>query len=95
MTADAGRDRAATTACPPDDWVDKPVDTDRLAQILDRAVVHEANRHPHILHVDDDPYVLEVVARPLGTTASVTSVDSLESACEALAAQRSTSPCST
>jgi PAS domain S-box-containing protein len=88
MTADAGRDRAATTACPPDDWVDKPVDTDRLAQILDRAVVHEANRHPHILHVDDNPNVLEAVARALGATATVTSVDSIESAREALAVQR-------
>ena len=87
MTGDVVRDRAATTLCPPDDWVDKPVDTDRLARVLDRAVVREANGHPHILHVDDDPYVLEVVARALGTTATVTSVNSLEGARKALAAQ--------
>ncbi|HEY4403631.1 MAG TPA: PAS domain S-box protein [Xanthobacteraceae bacterium] len=88
MTADAARDCAATALCPPDDWVNKPVDTDRLAQIIDRAVVREVNGHPQILHVDDDPHVLKAVARALGTTATVTSVDSLESARKALAARQ-------
>jgi PAS domain S-box-containing protein len=87
MTADADRDREATRSCPPDDWVHKPVDTDRLAQVLDRATVREASRQPHILHVDDDPYVLEVVARALGNTATVTSVESIERARQALATQ--------
>jgi PAS domain S-box-containing protein len=86
MTADADRDREATTLCPPDDWVDKPVDTDRLAQILDRAAVREADGQPRILHVDDDPCVLEVVARALGDTASVTSVGSVDAARQQLAA---------
>jgi PAS domain S-box-containing protein len=69
MTADAGRDRDAPSA--PDDWLDKPVDTDRLAQILDRVVVCDANGRPHIPHVDDDPEVLEAGARTLGTIANV------------------------
>jgi CheY-like chemotaxis protein/anti-sigma regulatory factor (Ser/Thr protein kinase) len=86
LTADAGRERAAPTPSNPDDWVDKPVDIDRLAQILGRTVVREANGRPHILHVDDDPEVLEVVARALGTTANVLSVDSIEEARRALAA---------
>jgi PAS domain S-box-containing protein len=87
MTADAGRDREACASSLPDDWVEKPVDTDRLAQILDRAAVREADGHPRILHVDDDPYVLEVVARALGDTASVTSVGSVEAARQVLAAR--------
>ena len=86
MTANTDRDREATTSSPPDDWVEKPVDTDRLAQILDRAAVREADGHPRILHVDDDPYVLEVVARALGDTASVTSVGSVDAARQELAA---------
>jgi PAS domain S-box-containing protein len=86
MTANPDRDREATTTSPPDDWVGKPVDTDRLAQILDRAAVREADGHPRILHVDDDPYVLEAVARALGDTASMTSVGSVEAARQQLAA---------
>ena len=86
MTSGAGREHAAPTSSEPDGWLDKPVDIDRLAQILDRTVVREANGRPHILHVDDDPEVLEVVARALGTTANVLSVDSIEAARRALAA---------
>jgi PAS domain S-box-containing protein len=86
LTADAGRERAAPTPSKPDDWLDKPVDIDRLAQILGRTAVREAKERPHILHVDDDPEVLEVVARALGTTANVLSVDSIEEARRALTA---------
>jgi DNA-binding response OmpR family regulator len=85
MTNDARRDRANPNGAGPDDWVEKPVDTDRLAQILDHVVVREANGHPHILHIDDDPYVLELVARAIGPTATVISVDSIEAARRALA----------
>jgi PAS domain S-box-containing protein len=85
MTADVRRDQDTLTAAEVDDWVDKPVDIDRLAQILDRAVVREAKGRPQVLHVDDDPAVLEVVARALATTADVTSVDSIEQARRALA----------
>jgi PAS domain S-box-containing protein len=84
MTADARRDQDALTSPRLDGCVDKPVDIDRLAQALDRVVVREANGRPHILHVDDDPDVLEVVAQALGTTANVMSVDSIEDARRAL-----------
>jgi DNA-binding response OmpR family regulator len=88
MTQDARRDRAAPNPSGPDEWVEKPVDTDRLAQILDQVVRREANEHPHILHIDDDPYVLELVARAIGPTATVISVDSMEAARRALAVHR-------
>jgi CheY-like chemotaxis protein len=71
MTGDTGRDRDVPTPSAPDDWLDKPVDIDRLAQILDRVVVCDANGRPHILHLDDDPDVREVVPQALGTTAEV------------------------
>jgi PAS domain S-box-containing protein len=87
MTADARRDREALTSSELDSWVDKPVDIDRLAQVLDRVMAGAANGRPHILHVDDDPEVLEVVAQALGATADVMSVDSIEGARRALAAR--------
>jgi PAS domain S-box-containing protein len=60
--------------------VQKPVDVDRLAQILDAAIVRDANGRPQILHVDDDRDVLEIVAQTLDSTANVVSVDSIEEA---------------
>ncbi len=60
-------------------------DPDRLAQILDRVLPRKANGRAHILHVDDDPAVLEVVALALAATADVLSVNSLDDARRALA----------
>jgi PAS domain S-box-containing protein len=87
LTADARRDQDALRSAELDGWVDKPVNIDRLAQILDRAASREANGQLHILHVDDDPYVREVVKRALGTSATIMSVGSIEAARQALAAQ--------
>jgi DNA-binding response OmpR family regulator len=86
LATDAQRDHDAVTSHDLDGWVDKPVDTDRLAQILDRAMVQLANGQPQVLHVDDDHNVLDVVARALGGTAKVISVDSIDEARRALAA---------
>ena len=47
--------------------VEKPVDVDRLARILERTVARGVNGRPRILHVDDDPQVLELVARALAS----------------------------
>lgn len=60
--------------------VPKPIDVDRLAQILERAIVRDGNHRPLILHVDDDPGMLELVATALHSTANVISFDSLEAA---------------
>jgi PAS domain S-box-containing protein len=66
------------------DLIEKPVNIDHLAQILDGAVAREPNGRPHILHVDDDGDVLDLVAEILRPTASVTSVASVEEARRAL-----------
>jgi PAS domain S-box-containing protein len=66
--------------------IEKPVDVDRLAQILDRAIVRDANGRPQILHVDDDPDVLELVESALGSIARVVSAGSIEEAHRALSA---------
>jgi len=66
------------------DWIEKPVNIDYLAQILDGAVAREPNGRPHILHVDDDGDILDLVAEILRPTASVTSVASVEEGRRAL-----------
>jgi CheY-like chemotaxis protein len=64
--------------------VQRPVDVDRLAQILDRAIVRDSNGRAWILHVDDDQDVLEMVAETPNSTAGVVSVSSIEDARYAL-----------
>jgi len=87
MTADGGQHGDALNLSDMEglDWLDKPVDVDRLAQLLDRVALSHANGRPRILHVDDDPEVLEAVTRSLEAIATVTSVSSLAQARRALA----------
>lgn len=68
------------------EWMHKPVDADRLAQVLDRAILRRGDNRPIVLHVDDDHDMLEIVAQTLETTANVISADSMESARNALLA---------
>jgi PAS domain S-box-containing protein len=89
MAADGGLEKSSAevgqlnvTECLP-----KPVDVDRLAQILDRAIVRDGNGRPRILHLDDDQDMLEIVAQTLDPTANVVSVDSIEQARYALLMQ--------
>jgi len=62
------------------EWLSKPIDFARLTRILLAATSRTPRRRPLILHVDDDPDVLALVARELGTMADVISADSIESA---------------
>src|SRR5208282_1660841 len=83
ISADAGWDKGGgldTSHLNVLECIQKPVDVDRVAQILDRAIVRDANGRPQIMHVDDDQDVLEIVAQTLDSTASVVSVDSIEQA---------------
>lgn len=66
-------------------WVDKPVDAARLGRMLDEVRTRGANGRPRILHVDDDPGVLDLVAHALEPVGFVKSVKSLEEARQALA----------
>jgi PAS domain S-box-containing protein len=87
MTADVGQQSDGLNLSELEglECLDKPVDVDRLAQLLDRVALPHANGRPHILHVDDDPEVLEAVGRALGAAAAVTSVSSLADARRVLA----------
>jgi len=68
------------------DCVEKPVNIERLVQILDHTIAHDPQTRPQILHVDDDHDVLDLVAQQLTAFASVVSVDSIEEARYALMA---------
>jgi PAS domain S-box-containing protein len=70
------------------DWLKQPVDVDRLTQVLDRSIVRNSNKRPHVLHIGEDPGVLNSVAQALGGSAAVVSAESVEKAREALAANR-------
>ena len=86
MSADAGppHDDPRWSQLDVLDWLPKPIDLDRLAQILDRAVAGHTHTRPTILHVDDDADILELVGEALRATADVVSVDTIEKARRAL-----------
>jgi signal transduction histidine kinase len=62
------------------DWLNKPVDFDRLLRLLANPAVPDPNRRPRILHVDEN----HTVARALSEIADVVTVNSLEAAQNAL-----------
>jgi signal transduction histidine kinase/DNA-binding response OmpR family regulator len=70
------------------DWLDTPIDVARLVRVLDRSIAGNGNTRPRILHVDSDPELLRAVADALGAKAEVMSVDSIDKARRALAANR-------
>jgi PAS domain S-box-containing protein len=62
------------------DWLDKPLDPDRLRQAIGRAVSHAAADRPTLLHIEDDPDVQEVTAMALADQGRVLSAASLAAA---------------
>ena len=67
------------------DWLNKPIDFERLTAILLASLSPGPRLRPRILHVDDDRDILAAVGRELGTMADVVSVDSAEGALRILA----------
>jgi PAS domain S-box-containing protein len=75
-----GRDDKRSSTLNVLDWLEKPVDTDRLLRVLNRPIVRDHYVRPRILHLDDDRDVLRLVAQALGSTAEVVSVESIDEA---------------
>jgi DNA-binding response OmpR family regulator len=71
-----GRDDLRSSKLNVLDWLNKPVDFDRLVRLLADPAVREANRRPRILHVDED----NDVARALSDIGDVVTVKSIEQA---------------
>lgn len=70
------------------DWLQKPIDANRLSNCLRTAMRMSANARPRILHVEDDDDILSVVARMVGGGALVVPARTLEEAIDWLTRER-------
>ena len=67
------------------DWMEKPVDVERLRRAVSEALSRSADRQPLILHVDDDHDILQVTSEAISPLGEVISVTSLAAARASLA----------
>ncbi|HYE43686.1 MAG TPA: response regulator [Caulobacteraceae bacterium] len=67
------------------DWMEKPVDPDRLTELVRSALDRVSGESRMILHVDDDRDIREVVATALSDFGEVVSADGLQDAREIIA----------
>jgi PAS domain S-box-containing protein len=79
-TADARRRQLNAGFMPVLDWLNKPIDRERLVADVRHAVHLRAGIRPRILHVEDDTDLAAVIARLLGPDVEVIHVSDLESA---------------
>ena len=85
--ADQGRRQLDGEAVWVTDWLQKPIDQQRLVNAVSMATQHSTHAKPQILHVEDDADVVQVVAAILHEMAEVTSALNLMRARELLAQQ--------
>jgi DNA-binding response OmpR family regulator len=67
------------------DWLSKPLEVPRLLRTLRRSITRNGSTPLRVLHLDDDPDVLGIVAQALNGEAQVVSVATVEGARRALA----------
>jgi PAS domain S-box-containing protein len=70
------------------DWINKPIDHSRLIQAVREAVLQAPGRTPRILHVEDDPDIVQVVAAILKDTATLECAPTLDEATRKVLAAR-------
>jgi len=70
------------------DWLDKPIDVARLAHVLDRPIARKGSARPRVLYVDPDRQMHRAIAKALNSKVELMSVDSIDKARRALAANR-------
>ncbi len=82
VSADAqqGRNEFSGSGFSVVDWLDKPIDCQRLLTALRQASVDKYNHQPRILHVEDDLDVLQVVATILQNLAEIVPAPNLRTA---------------
>lgn len=66
------------------DWLEKPIDEERLLQAVSRAVKSGPRKGRRVLHVEDDPDIARIVRVMLEGVADIDLADSLEAARERL-----------
>lgn len=85
VSADVARGRARGRSLEVVDWLEKPFDQGRLRATITAVLDRSGRRAPNILHVDDDPDILQVTAETLRGVAEITSAVSLSQARRILA----------
>lgn len=70
------------------DWLEKPVDPERLHAALAKIVARKVDRRPRVLHVEDDDGVLEVMSEGLGSDVSITFARTVREARDAISNHR-------
>lgn len=80
MSAEKGRSELNGDAVQVIDWISKPIDPTRLLNAVKQAVARAPSRPARILHVEDDPDILEVVSVILGNIAQLDRATTLSTA---------------
>jgi len=62
------------------DWLEKPINQERLSEGLHRAVASSSNGNARILHVEDDPDILQVVSVLISDVAEIVPAKTLSKA---------------
>jgi PAS domain S-box-containing protein len=78
--AERGRESAGAGALNVVDWMDKPVELERLRRAVHAALGPTPMRRPVVLHVEDDHDILQVTASALSGCGEIVPVDSLAAA---------------
>ena len=77
VIAKEARNDVSTSAMGIVDWLDKPIDQDRLLAAVQQAVRSRTNGKPGVLYVEDDPDLVEVVRTLLGDEVDLVSAGTL------------------
>lgn len=89
VSGDPGRrDEPEVRAVEGVDWLQKPIELDRMTELVRAAVARSGGAGPLILHVDDDRDIRELVAESLAPLGEVVSAESLAQARAVLAERR-------
>lgn len=86
ISSDVGRGRARGRSLEVLDWLEKPFDQSRIHNAV--GAIARSGARPKVLHVDDDPDILEVTRAALAETADVMPAESLDAARRYLAKHR-------
>lgn len=82
--AQQGRENLSGSSFKVIDWLDKPIDQNRLMLSLNQALHKRSNLRPRILHVENDEDILQVVAAILQETVEIVQSQNVEEAQEKL-----------
>ena len=88
VSADVSRGQARACSLEVLDWLEKPLDADRLRTALEAALARCASRRPLVLQVDDEADIRRLTASALSGTAEFLSAGSLAEARARLSARR-------